>query len=252
LRDSEIARIKRKDFRYNKELDLYILQVHNPKTDSFNIAGSEYRKFPVHNFIANKIKKYIKMKESLNTFEESEKKIELDDYLFGKAKTNKHTKKVDGQLEARNFSKAIVWLYGKIRSEKILQNEGYIEAISRTKEDTEKDLKIFNETHIEKIVFYSCRHTFQTLLATKYKGQSILIDYFAGHKPQQIMLANYLHINQLDDNTFFNEYGKYLIDFQNDIFSFSQENNETPLDKIDKTEFGTIPLRLSAHISIIL
>jgi hypothetical protein len=52
------------------------------------------------------------------------------------------------------------------------------------------------------------------------------------------MLANYLHINQLDDTTFFNEYGKYLIDFQNAIFDFSNEgqdgleNNET----FDKTE----------------
>ena len=66
----------------------------------------------------------------------------------------------------------------------------------------------------KRIVFYSLRHTFQTLLATKYKGQTLLIDYFMGHKPQQAMLANYLHINKVDEGTFWNEYGKLLIDFQ--------------------------------------
>jgi hypothetical protein len=50
-------------------LKLYILQVHNHKTDNFNIAGSEYRKFHVHPFIANKIKNYIKMKEDTNLIE---------------------------------------------------------------------------------------------------------------------------------------------------------------------------------------
>jgi hypothetical protein len=125
------------------------------------------------------------MKENGITLNDNGKKIELDDYLFGKAKTDKHTKKTDGKIEKSYFSKSIVWLYEKIRSEIISQKVHDFEAMIRTKDDTENDLKVFNETHIEKIVFYSCRHTFQTLLATKYKGLSILINYFMGHKPQQ-------------------------------------------------------------------
>jgi hypothetical protein len=85
------------------------------------------------------------------------------------------------------------------------------------------------------VVFYSLRHTFETMLGIKYPQYTLLIDYFMGHKPQASMLANYLHINQVDNETFFKEYGKKIIDFQDQfIYKESEVLNDYLKKMVDE------------------
>jgi len=200
MRDSEVGRIKREDIKHIKSENAYYLKVFNSKTDFYNKSeAEEYRKIPLHPFIVNMLKAHIR--ETGKT---------KGDYLFGNPKMNEDTKQIDGHLNAKRYKKAIVLLYSHIKVREKLQETGNIvEALKSVEGD-----ELRKEMKEKRIVFYSLRHTFQTLLATKYKDQTLLIDYFMGHKPQQAMLANYLHINKVDEGTFWNEYGKLLVDFQ--------------------------------------
>lgn len=200
MRDSEIGRLKREDIKYIKSENSYYVKVQNHKTDYHNTNETdEYRKIPIHHYLVDMLKLYIQIM-----------KKEKSDYLFGIPKFNEDTKKIDGYLDPRKFRKAIVDFYSRIKIKERIQETGnLIEAFKIDKNEIENEMKEKN------IVFYSLRHTFETLLATKYKGQTLLIDYMMGHKPIRAMLANYLHINEIDEETFWNEYGKLIIEFQN-------------------------------------
>ena len=137
------------------------------------------------------------------------------------------TKQMDGYLNPKRYEKAITEIYSRIKVREKLQETGdLIEALKSIDAD-----ELRKEMRAKRIVFYSLRHTFQTLLATKYKGQTLLIDYFMGHKPQQAMLANYLHINKVDEGTFWNEYGKLLVDFQDQFIPHKVSREKHEADK---------------------
>ena len=74
MRNSEISRLKRNDIKYIKSENAYYLNVFNSKTDFFYSGNDEYRKMPLHPFIAGMLKEHIK-----------EKKIEKGDFLFLKS-----------------------------------------------------------------------------------------------------------------------------------------------------------------------
>jgi len=189
MRNSEIGKLKRNDIKYIKSENAYYLSVFNSKTDFFNSGNDEYRKIPLHPFIVGMLKGHIQSR-----------KIEKGDFLFFEEPKSKD----------KIYGKAVMELYRRIKVRETLQETGnLIEALQAT-----NDKELEREMKEKNITFYSLRHTFQTLLATKYKDQLLLIDYFMGHKPQQKMLGNYLHINELSPSAFWNEYGKLLIDFQ--------------------------------------
>jgi len=200
MRNSEIARLKRKDIRRYKDVEGYYLFVWNHKTEAHNqTEGEEYRKIPIHPFIVDCLRKYIKYFGK-----------EADDYLFGEPRADKDTGEIDGFLKQGKFENAINYLYQQIAFRMEAQKTGGLESALEAVEKGEWK----NEMREKRITFYSLRHTFETLFVMKYPGQQLLIDYFMGHKPQQAMLANYLHINQAGDITFWNDYGKYFMDYQ--------------------------------------
>jgi hypothetical protein len=47
-----------------------------------------------------------------------------------------------------------------------------------------------------------------------------------GHKMPSKMMENYTHINKVDDKTFYNNYGKFVIDMLNKFIFRSKEYNE--------------------------
>jgi len=217
MRDSEVGRIKREDIKHIKNENAYYLRVFNHKTDFYNTnEADEYRKIPLHPFIVDMLKAHIQATGKTKT-----------DYLFGNPKMDEDTKQMDGYLNPKRYEKAITEIYSRIKVREKLQETGDLtEALKSIDAD-----ELRKEMRAKRIVFYSLRHTFQTLLATKYKGQTLLIDYFMGHKPQQAMLANYLHINKVDEGTFWNEYGKLLVDFQDQFIPHKVSREKHEADK---------------------
>jgi integrase len=194
LRNSEIGRIKREDILYIKSNDSYFMKVWNHKTEYHNKQKeSKYRKMPLHKFLVDALKLYIEITDKKPT-----------DYLFGVV-----NKKGEPILSHRFTANAIFNFYKRVKIKEQIKEMGNFEKALLV--DTKK-LKA--EMKEKNIVYYSFRHTFETMLGIKYPQYTLLIDYFMGHKPQASMLGNYLHINQVDNETFFREYGKKIIDFQ--------------------------------------
>jgi integrase len=194
LRNSETARIQKEDIKYNKETDCFYMKVWNKKTDFHNKEKElKYRIVPLHRFLIDAIKLYCK-----------EKGIRTG-YIFGRV--NKH-----GEPVLDDSEKAIFSFYGLIKGKEKAKETG--NALDAFTLDAKK-LKA--EMTNENIMYYSLRHSFETMLITKYHHPDLFVDYFMGHKPKSAMLANYLHINQVaekDFKTFFESYGKKLLDYQ--------------------------------------
>jgi len=200
MRNSEIGRLRVCDIKRIKGLEnAYYLEAFNHKTKAHNREGAEYRKIPLHPFMVARLREYITSTEKGK-----------NDYLFGKPVVDADTGETDGKVDRRLFEKAVLELYKRIKIKERLWETGDMMGALAAFDD--KGLR--KEMRENKISFYSMRHTFQTLLLTMYQDKVILTDYFMGHKPQQAMLANYLHINRVDEATFWNEYGRYLVDFQ--------------------------------------
>jgi hypothetical protein len=53
-----------------------------------------------------------------------------------------------------------------------------------------------------------------------------LIDYFTGHNSGSKMRQNYTQINKADNKTFYNNYGKFVIDMLNKFIFTSKKENE--------------------------
>jgi integrase len=214
MRDSEIGRIKSTDIIYVKEENYFYLKAYNNKTDYYNVEETdEYRKIPLHPFVVGFLEHYIK-----------EKNISKGDYLFGTPKLNEDTKKMDGYLHQSKTHKAIVFLYRNIKFRENLNDKGEIEipAIEGLE----------NEMKEKRIVFYSLRHTFNTLCAlyrhnnNNTNGNDDLIDYFMGHNSGSKMRANYTHINSVDNKTFYDNYGKFVIGMLNKFIITTKEEKE--------------------------
>jgi integrase len=221
MRDSEIGRIKRSDIRYVREQNYFYLKAYNHKTEYYNVEETdEYRKIPLHPFVVEALKLYIK-----------EKNIGSDDYLFGIPKLNEDTKKTDGYLHQSKTHKAIRFLYRQIKLKENLQESGLFKIPSF--EELEKEI---NE---KRIVFYSLRHTFNTLCVlyrhndTDLTRNDDLIDYFTGHNSGSKMRANYTQINKADNKTFYNNYGKFVIDMLDKFIFTSGEENEALENYVD-------------------
>jgi hypothetical protein len=88
------------------------------------------------------------------------------------------------------------------------------------------------EMNGKRIVFYSLRHTFHTLCGFYTKNDNglisnaDLIDYFTGHNSGSKMRANYTHINKVDNKTFYDNYGKFIIGMLNKFIFRSEGGNE--------------------------
>jgi integrase len=179
MRNSEIARIKKEDLIYLESENIYLLKAYNNKTKFYNKTETdEYRKIPLHPFVAKNIIEFAKNKNQ-------------DDYLFGDENGNIHQKK---------FHRAIIQFYKSVNN------------MNGKSKDISKELQ-------EKVIsFYSFRHTFNTLCVL-YRFNDIstertddIIDYFTGHKISNKMRANYTHINKIDNDIFYQNYGKFVIE----------------------------------------
>jgi integrase len=221
MRDSEIGRIKKDDIQYIKSEKAFILKVFNNKTSYYNKEKSEeYRKIPLHPFVVKMLKIFLQTRDTT-------------EYLFGVPKTDDETQKADGYLHYRKPRKAIIELYRRIKYKENFEATGKIlESFIIDNEALEKEMKEKN------IVFYSLRHTFNTLCVLyRYKDSNTersddLIDYFMGHKISNKMRANYSHINNVDNKIFVNDYGKFVIDMLNE-YIFSNEEDKKVEDYID-------------------
>jgi integrase len=230
LRDSEAGRIKRQDIVYVESEGYYYVNVYNNKTKKFNRTESEkYRKIILHPLVIEILKDHI-----------LKSKIERDDYLFGISKQDKETKIIDGYLHWRKSKKAINFFYKQIYFWKSVKENNW---------DIEKSIKDFDikkmksEMTEKNITFYSFRHTFNTLLGGA-NSRSDCIDYFMGHKFDSAMRQNYTHIDQIDSKTFYDEYGKFLIDKINKYF-FPIDSGIENLEKINIPE--DITENIKAH-----
>ncbi|MDR1287846.1 MAG: tyrosine-type recombinase/integrase [Treponema sp.] len=218
MRDSEIGRIKRSDIKHAIKGNYHFLKAYNHKTEYYNKKGEEYRKIPLHPFVVGMLKHYIK-----------EKNIGKDDYLFGVEKTGEDIKKKETFLHPRKYHRAILDLYRNIKFREKLNDKGEVE-IPPIEE-------LENEMSEKRIVFYSLRHTFNTLCVLyRFNDKNVnrsdaVIDYFTGHKMASKMMENYTHINSVDDKTFYDNYGNFIIDML-DKFIFTNRSEEEKKDKV--------------------
>ncbi|MDR2158694.1 MAG: hypothetical protein LBP23_01360, partial [Treponema sp.] len=223
MRDSEIGRIKASDIIYVREENYFYLKAYNHKTDYYNVKETEeYRKIPLHPFVVEALKLYIK-----------EKNIGKDDYLFGIPKPNEDTKKIDGYLDQSKTHKAIKYLYNVIKIRDVITEFGIGNESKKAEELYDENIE--KEMKEKRIVFYSLRHTFNTMCVlhrhndTDITRSDSIIDYFMGHKMASKMMENYTHINKVDNRTFYNNYGKFVIDMLNK-FVFRSEEYYAKLD----------------------
>jgi integrase len=217
MRDSEIGRIKKSDITYIKSEKSYILRVYNNKTAYYNKEKlEEYRKIPLHPFVVKTLKYFLQTSDN--------------EYIFGVPKLDDETQKTDGYLHYRKPRKAIVELYKRIKvKEKFEETGKVLESFIVDKDELEKEMKEKN------ITFYSLRHTFNTLCVlhrhkdTNTERSDDLINYFMGHKISNKMRANYSHINNVDNKTFVNDYGAFIIDML-DKYIFSTDDEKKKVE----------------------
>jgi integrase len=188
-RNSEIGRIKIEDIIYCKKIDTYFLKVYNHKTARFN--AERYRKIPLHKQIINILNLYI-----------IQEKRENAEYLFGVPKTDEKGR-TDGYLHNKKAQTAVKDFYKRI----VMRREDIFSEKKINDTDIEKEMKEKN------IVFYSFRHNFSTLINTflNLGNNNDLTNYFMGQKINNAMRANYNHINKIDNEIFYNQYGKYVL-----------------------------------------
>jgi hypothetical protein len=171
--------------------------------------------------VVEKLKVYITMKEQ-------EKKIEQTDYLFG-IPTIDEKGNLDGNLHYRKTHKAIVFLYNQIKAKQRYNETGKFESSIFVTD--EKELE--QEMKEKRIIFYSLRHTFNTLCVLyRYNDTNIdrsddLIDYFMGHKINNAMRAKYSRINNINNKVFLKDYGKFVMDILNKYIFYSDEENKS-------------------------
>jgi integrase len=229
MRDSEIGRIKVSDIIYVKEEDYFYLKAYNHKTEYYNVKETdEYRKIPLHPFVVEALKKYIK-----------EKNIGKNDYIFGTPKLNDDTKQIDGYLDQSKTHKSIMYLYTYLQLKEAIMKIG-IETETERFNELVDDEKIKKEMNEKRIVFYSLRHTFNTLCVlhrfndTDTTRDDNIIDYFMGHKMASKMMENYTHINKADSRTFYDTYGKFLIEMLDKFIFVSEKEKEARRNYVKK------------------
>ena len=199
LRNSEIGRIKVGDIHRIKEIeDAFFIRIWNVKTKNFHKGkGDAFRKVPIHPYIAQYLHTFI-----------IERRKKRDDYLFG----NPDTGRAKESLNAKWYRNAIDELFEALKAVEKLRAGDIRGAYNIEGTDTGT---LFRERKGEKnIDFYSLRHTLHTLFVARHDEKGMLVDYFCGHKPEAEMRANYTHINQIDNVTFWKEYGRHLVGVQ--------------------------------------
>ena len=226
MRNSEVARIQRQDINRIKDTDIYILKAHNNKTKYYNTKNDEYRKIPLHPFVVECIKIYIKEKEK-------EAIIYPDSFLFGRPKMDKDGKIIDGILHPKTFDRAIKDLYRHIVMKQRYKETGKLDEVAKVDDELlEAEMKKNHTT------YYSLRHTFHTLCVLyrfndpDTERTDDLVDYFTGHKISNAMRANYTHINKVENNIFFNNYGKFVIDMLNKYIFLSEEESQAKKESV--------------------
>jgi hypothetical protein len=198
--------------------------VWNHKTDYHNIKETDqYRKIPLHPFVIEALKHYINNNKE-------ERKITRNDYIFGTPKMNPDLQIMDGVLHQSKFKRAIVYFYKQIKLKEKMAEHFNKEDFAFT---DIKELENIETEMLEKnIRFYSLRHTFNTMCVlfrygNAFLGNDDLIDYFTGHKIQSQMRGNYSQLNKIDNISFYNEYGKFVIDMLNKYVFYNETEKET-------------------------
>jgi integrase len=219
MRNSEIARIQKQDIYRIKDTEIFILKVYNNKTEYYHQNKTDqYRKIPLHPFVVKLLKFYI-------TEKEKEATIFPTSFLFGKP-VFKDGKIIDGILYNYTFDRAIKELY-----ERILIKQKYAKTGKGLEAFIIDDTELEYEMKKNHITFYSLRHTFITICAT-YKGLDVdntddIINYFTGHKIDSAMRARYTHINKIEDNIFYDNYGVFVFNVLTKFIFFSDEERQT-------------------------
>jgi integrase len=224
MRDSEIGRIKASDIKYVKGDNYFYIRVYNHKTEYYNTEGNDdYRKIPLHPFVVEVLKLYIK-----------EKNIGKEDYIFGTPKLNEDTKQIDGVLHQGKTHRSICYLYKQIKLKEVIKEAGINNPSEKIEGLANENLK--KEMDEKRIVFYSLRHTFNTMCVLyRYKDTDTnrnddLIDYFMGHNSGSKMRANYTQINKVNSAIFYNNYGKFIINMLDAFLFFSDKKENEAFD----------------------
>jgi len=220
MRNSETARLKPSDIKKAECVEgaYYYIKCLNEKTKHHHKTdGERYRKLPIHPFILGLLIDYININ-----------KIGEDDYLFGEPKIIDG--KEDGVMNPKRHAKAMFEFYCQLKAKATTESTGNIAMLGEAEFHRNA---IVNEMKEERQSFYSLRHTFETIFEMKHKGDTILNDYFMGHKPQG-MLGNYLHINGVGDSMFWDDYGKHMIEFQKwFIHKHDEESSKRRLEYVE-------------------
>ena len=201
-RPKEIGNIRKRDIVYIKSEDTYILIIYNSKIEYFTTDSERIRKIPLHPYVIKMLNLYFSMFGDNKT-----------DYLFGTPSIENETGNTIGILHSRKRRRAVLKLYKMIKMKEIKEDVTVINKIHQV-----NDKEYIKEMNKKIIVFYSLRHTFNTLcMLYRHNDDNTernddLIDYFMGHKISNSMRANYAHINSVDNKTFMNSYGKFLLD----------------------------------------
>jgi integrase len=224
MRNEEIGNIKKGDIKYVIEDNYFYLKVYNHKTEYYNVEETdEYRKIPLHHYVIEVLKEYIKEKEI----------TENETYLFGTPKLNEDTNAIEGVLPYRKTHRAIRLLYKAIKCKEIITEIGIGNENERVKELLDENID--KEMGEKNITFYSLRHTFNTMCVlfryndTDTERSDDIIDFFMGHKIDNKMRANYTQINKVDKHTFYNNYGKFVIEML-ERFIFGNEGEKQELE----------------------
>jgi integrase len=228
IREKEIGNIRFTDIKYAPNGDFFYVSVYNHKTEHYNkTKEDDYRKIPLHPFVVEALEYYIK-----------ENNIKTDDYIFGTPRISEDTGKMEGIIHQSKFKRSIIYLYKMIKLKEVLQETGFNSGSKKTKELLTEN--IIKEMEEKNYFFNSLRHTFNTLCVLyRYNDADItrsdvVIDYFMGHRFESKIMANYTHINKADSKTFYDNYGKFVIDVLNCFIFYTQEEKETLEKDVEK------------------
>jgi integrase len=216
MRDKEIGNIRVNDIKFVVKEDMHILYVSNKKNEKYLTERSEkYRKIPLHPFVVELLKDFIKRKKKAS-----------NDFLFGK-----NNSKAEYRLNYKYTVHAIFYVLIAIRVKEKLQENAtkdnifpFMETIKNFENVLESLEELKDYANKNNYHFYSFRHTLITIMQLE-RMHPDWNDYFTGHKPSAKIRDNYTHINSVENNLFCQQYGKPYLDMINKYF-FPEKTQE--------------------------
>jgi integrase len=208
LRDKETVNLRVKDIKYCAKEKMYLAYIGNNKIKDYTTEIDEYRKIPIHNFIAQKIENYV-----LKTGKKQ------DDLLFS------NSGKSEIEASHRKIVNAIILPFIALERSKSITIENVKNLQFLSTEYIDGIKKYMQEKNYH---FYSFRHTISTIMGLE-KLNPDFNDYIMGHKKPG-MKQNYTHINSVENSIFCQEYGKSYLQLIEKYF-FPKPRDERIKDK---------------------